>query len=513
MPEPTEAELRERLARGSQDPEHYRDLAELLLATNRPEESLAVLQRALDLPLPGLDRARLCAEVGWGWYDAVGGSVDRALGFAREATALLADEPETVEALALRGAARCLLAHCLFRTDAPASIDPARSAVNDLERALREAQASDSEWVLWGHYDAARAYSLLEDGEQAVAHARAFLDHELPEHKRLSGLGILSEACRQAGRLDEGERSVDEALALARARGEPLQPLYHTRGLILRAAGRSAEARASFEQELATLQSHPVLRDDPEWLKAVHGNLGELYYEAQDYERAAIAFEQCLAQYPADHPGRPIMLLWAAQSHRGRGDSEKARACFQAVADSPVALEEDRHQAEGEVLRCSARLAFAAGEFETAPRQLDELLRALPEDGSDRRLALNLLGHCYYSLHRYDEALACYDEVRSSPHAGSEERAEAEEWADWSAGERLYEAGEYGQAAASFERLVELYPEDHASHWAALMWLAGCYEGVGASTGARDCYQAVVRSRQATEAQRTQARAGLTRLA
>jgi len=512
MPEPTEEELLERLARGSQDPDDFRELAGLLVTTNRPAESLEVLQRALDLPLPGLDRARLCGEVGWAAYEAGRGHVHRASPLAREAISLLAAEPETAETLFLRGSARCLLAHCASWTDAPAGNQAAQLAVADLEHALRGAHGIDTEWIGWAHYDAARAYCVLLDGESARTHGRQFLDGDLSEHDRLSGLIVLGEACRLAGRLDEAEHAVDEGLRLAEALGGPRQLLHHTRGLILRAAGRPREACESFEQELAALQANPALRDDPEWLKDVHDNLGDLYYDAGDYEKAMSSFTRFLACLPEEDASHAAVLHVLGQCHVGRGEYVEARRCFRAVVASPSASDEYREAAEREELNCSARLAFAAGDYQTAAEQLGRLLQRCREDSRERRRALILLGHCYYSLDRCGEAFACYDEVRSSPRADSGERAEAEEWADWSDGQRRADADEYGEAVACYERLAARCPEGHASHCTVLAWLARCYEALGATTAAVECYQEVAGSPQATEAERDQARAGLARL-
>lgn len=107
------------------------------------------------------------------------------------------------------------------------------------------------------------------------------------------------------------------------------------------------------------------------------------------------------------------------------------------------------------------------------------------------------------------EALAYYDDVLRSSHATAAQRALAGEWADWSTGRLRYEAGDHAEAAEAFARLVDGYPENHAERCAALLWLAACYRLLGAHSGARQCYEAVLRSAQATESQRVNARDSL----
>lgn len=354
---------------------------------------------------------------------------------------------------------------------------------------------------------------LLDDGARAVQCFQRFLTYRLTERDRFSGLTWLGEACLQAGRLQEADQAVAEALPFAETWPVLLPALYHTRALIHLAAGRRADACRAFEATLAALEGHPLLREAPEWLKSIHGNLGDIYYDAGDYEKAASAYRHLLACYPEGDPAHPSVLHWLGQCAVGVGDYGEARRFFEAVLASPCAPDAIREAAEREVISASAHAARIAGDYDAAAQLFTSLLGRHPNDDEDRRRVLMWLGHSMYSLDRYDDALACYDEVRSSPHAGSAERAEAEEWVDWSAGQRQYETGECGEAAASFERLIERYPEDHSFRCTALMWLAGCYEALGATTGARDCYQEVVRSGQATEAQRTEAVAGLTRLA
>ena len=64
-----EAELRRKIADGSQDPEDYRNLAELLFAAGRYEDAISSYEGALNLPLTNCQRAKVSMELGWIIYE------------------------------------------------------------------------------------------------------------------------------------------------------------------------------------------------------------------------------------------------------------------------------------------------------------------------------------------------------------------------------------------------------------------------------------------------------------
>ncbi len=506
----SEEELRRRVAAGSSKLDDYVDLADRLASDGHLDEAIETMERTLGLPLTPFDLARSWTELGWRLYDGVADGVPRAQLLAQDAIAGLTEEPERPPVLAVRGAAQSLLAHCLAWSDRDAAVDLARQAIRALELGGREAPAFP--WMRWLHYDAARAYILLEDGEGADACCRRFLDTELEDGERLYGLAIRAEALRLAGRLAEAEQVVDEALNLVHHRTYLLPYLHHVRGLIQRAAGHPREACESFERVVAA-RAAATRPSAPEFYMAAHFNLGELYYEAGEYARGAEAFREFLARSPNNDPGRVAGLFWLGQCHVGRGDDVEARSTFRAVLEVRGVSDEDRRRAEQEVACYSARLAYSAGDHETAAGLLESLLDSQREDDDDRHWALNLMGHCHYSLGRYDAALACYLEVLRSPRASHERRATAAEWADWSVGRLRFDSGALAEAAEAFARLVDRYPPEHAARCVALLWLGVSYESMTAAQAARDCFAQVLSSPRATEDDRTRARAGLTRLA
>jgi tetratricopeptide (TPR) repeat protein len=431
MPGPSEEELRARIAGGSRELDDHEELARVLFDTGRFEEALAVLRRALELDLAARDRARVSMELGWGLYEEGSEGVGQALLLARQAAALLEGETTTAEVRSLQGTLQCLLAHCLWWSDERSARDAARLAVTALEAAIEE--APDAEWARWARHDAGRVYVLLSEGQKAIPHLQAFLDGDLRGYDRLSGVTVLAEALRLARRLEEAGDAVEEALRLASGNRNALPSLYQTRAFIHRDAGRTEDATRDFELTLEALAGHPA-RDDPEWLKTIHGHLGDLYYEAGEYAEAAVAHRQLLALYPEGGASHAAALHALGQCHFGLGEHAEARRCFEAVLAARGVSDEYRVAAERDLLSASAHLARTSGDHEKAAELFHRILDRHPEDVTERHQVVLWLAHSLYALERYDEALHHYDEVAGSPHAEPGGRAQAEEWSWWSTG-------------------------------------------------------------------------------
>ena len=60
-----EKELRQKIEVGSQDPDDYRNLTDLLFPSGRYDEVITLLQKALTLPLTVFKKAQLSMELGW----------------------------------------------------------------------------------------------------------------------------------------------------------------------------------------------------------------------------------------------------------------------------------------------------------------------------------------------------------------------------------------------------------------------------------------------------------------
>ena len=64
-----EEKLRKEIARGSLDPQVFCDLAELVFAAGGTEEAISLYERALSVPLTGLQKAKVSTGLGWLFYE------------------------------------------------------------------------------------------------------------------------------------------------------------------------------------------------------------------------------------------------------------------------------------------------------------------------------------------------------------------------------------------------------------------------------------------------------------
>src|SRR5438034_7348469 len=129
-----EKELRQKIADGSQDPDDYRYLTDLLFPSGRYDEAIALCQQALTLPLTSFKKAQLSMELGWIYYDI--GQQARATPLAREALALLSTEPKSAEVFYCLGASQALVSHSESFEDPNAGAEAARLALDWLEKVV-----------------------------------------------------------------------------------------------------------------------------------------------------------------------------------------------------------------------------------------------------------------------------------------------------------------------------------------------------------------------------------------
>jgi tetratricopeptide (TPR) repeat protein len=148
--------------------------------------------------------------------------------------------------------------------------------------------------------DAAWAYNALGDPDKTIELCQECLRRQPDPRRRLPVLMTLAEALRLAGRSSEAEDAAVQGLQNSGV--DPLtRPALHLAlGLIRRGANQRPAALRAFEQARTELQSRPLRAWDPELLRAIYGNLAELYYEGGDLAAAIGMFEQLLTQYPED---------------------------------------------------------------------------------------------------------------------------------------------------------------------------------------------------------------------
>jgi len=226
------------------------------------------------------------------------------------------------------------------------------------------------------------------------------------------------------------------------------------------------------------------------------------------HREAIAAWRQLLRGYAADDPRHPRILLCLAYACDAANELADARTWYEAVLSSPLTSDEDRAEARLWLLWTQGRLQYESDELEAAARTFERLLDHYRDDDSDRRSVLRWLGTCHYSARKFDQACEWYDQIAGSPRASDHEKAQARLWAERRQARSSYEAGRYAEAAESFERtLTSLTNGPDRCYW--LLWVASCYRLMDSYRSARDCYEEVLNTPDATEDQRSHARRGL----
>ena len=118
------------------------------------------------------------------------------------------------------------------------------------------------------------------------------------------------------------------------------------------------------------------------------------------------------------------------------------------------------------------------------------------------------LGDCYLGTAAYAKARECYEKVVASAYSWDAEKLKA----CAGAAKVLYESGEYTQAASAFETLLSDCRNDDPNYYNLLLWIGGCYEGMGIKVKARDIYEKVVTAPCAWKADKVSAQEALMRL-
>jgi tetratricopeptide (TPR) repeat protein len=413
----SEEKLRQDLAQGSQDPQVFSRLAELVSAAGRKDEALSLYRQALTLPLTGLQKATLSAELGWLLYET--GKVTEALSLANTASEVLSKEAETPEVVMWRGTSESLRAHCISFTDEKAGTEAAHSALECLKRVMVEAPNFDD--IAGVYYDAARLSNLLWNPKDTIVFCEKCLRYDLTEIERLQCLVVFAEALRQEERFADAEKILEEALKLATVEIAALPRLYLEIGIVKRLQNRLEEAQRSFQQALHTLESLPYWLDDPHFLTHVYGNLGELYYESGQYVEAMAAFQKIIGYHPNDDTERREAFRWLGQSYHATARYAEARDCYEQVLSSPFASEAEK----ASVQEGLGKLHYAEGDYEKAIATFEMIVARFPADDAFHCDVLLWLGHSYEAARLHDNARDCFEKVVASAHVLEAEKASA----------------------------------------------------------------------------------------
>lgn len=333
-----EMSLRQKIAKGSHDPEDYRELGAIYVSSARAEDAVALYERGLGLATTGLAKARISIELAWLLYE-MGQDVE-ALPLADRALSLVSDEPETWRVLLIRGLSQSLLAHCRWFTDERSAAEAARMAVGVLERVI--AGGPEPEATSTACCEAARLKMLLGQAAEAVALCKRALQEQLAERDRIPILIALGDALRREARFTEAEEKLEEALRTIGVSSRQAPVIYFALGMVQRSTNRFSDAIESFERAAEGWRAHG---SDPHSTTAVLWQLSELYYDSRDYGKAAEALRKILVYHSEDDEDHRKALVWLGHCHLAIGDVSKAQSCYEELLHSPAASEQEKAMA------------------------------------------------------------------------------------------------------------------------------------------------------------------------
>ena len=500
----TEEKLRQKIAEGSQDPDDFRDLTDLLFPSGRYDEAITLYQRALTFSLTAFKKGQLSMELAWIYYDI--GQQAQVTELAQDALSLLSTEPKSAEVLYCQGASEALLALSVCSTDANGGAEEARLALDWLEQAI--ADEADFKDKSYAYIDAARMHSLLGNVDEVVTHCERCLTREISETQRISCLILYAQALQREERFAEAEQAITEAFRYGK---NYKSGLLHSRldvelGEILRSTNRLVESKERFRHALAVLKSDPYFHNDTQTLGEVYFNLASVCYELGEYEDAISAYNEVLRCDTKDGPSYWTALYWLGRSYEATEDQRKARDCYAEVLASSYATDTDRTLAREDLTWTLAKLHYQSGEYREAAAAFEELVtRYSSEDGKYWSVLL-WLGSCQQGLEEHAKAKDCFEKVQASSRASEVDKAAAAKCLTCTLAKLHYESGQYSQAAAKFKEVLGYYSETDPDHWNTMIWLGCCYQGLAAYTEEQECYQEVLASRHATDHDKVLAR-------
>ena len=131
-PSSREQEVRDKIARGSQNPDDYLELLAILYDTGRDEEALSTVRNASTLPFSDLFRSVMLTALGW-WVWSEEPDETEPERFGEQAMALVKGN-ETPEGLLAMAHAQGLVSQLVGNIDAERAHSLANSALSGYER-------------------------------------------------------------------------------------------------------------------------------------------------------------------------------------------------------------------------------------------------------------------------------------------------------------------------------------------------------------------------------------------
>ena len=334
-------ELRGKILAGSQELRDYRKLASILVDSGKEEEALAVLERAIGLPVPASDRAAISAEMAWILYGL--SRTESAMRMAQAALSHAAKLPDTAETLMIRGLSYATLAATRYHVDPAGSDRKARLAIDAFDRLLSGHPSFEDMALACRH--AAGVYAMQKEYEKAIVLYQEAITRDSSERNRAYCLVCIGRALCFQGHFAEAESRLREALGLATVDEWLLPRICFELGRVQRLAHRPEGAISALEEAVSALHRNRALRSDQDLFAEIKWELGNLYYDARRYGEAISAFCEALSHLPTPYPYFDT-LISLGHLYLLTGQYARARDCYQEVLISDQASKEERATAE-----------------------------------------------------------------------------------------------------------------------------------------------------------------------
>ena len=454
-------------------------------------------------------------EYGWLFYE-IFGREDEALSWARTGLRLFPEVTEDPETLVLRGSGQSIVAHCIRQSDPDSSVEAARLGLQHVEKAL--AKNPESGVTQSAYREAIDLYLFLGQADDAIRCCKSYLQLEPSERERSHCMLLLGSALRCTDELAGASRVLQDLQEQLGADKTLLPRISYELGLVELARSRFNEAREHLRSAGDALRAHPTLGKDniPVFeMTEINVNLAEACYELGHYHEAVWACEQVIAVGGTAGPRYWNALLRLGWCHLRMDSNSQARSFFERVLGSIQAAAEERQWATDGLKELGWGLAesfYNSGEFSKAASEYEALLPLYTDDDEDRSRVLLWVANCQMSLGAWEQARQCYQAVLASHGATKEQKRLATNGlaaAHWKLAESFWKSGEYSKAASECDALLALLAEDDEHHCRVLLSLGHCRMALGEHNAAKECYQALLASRVATEEQKELAKEAL----
>ena len=356
----------------------------------------------------------------------------------------------------------------------------------------------------WGEWTAALEEGALDDAQRRILlRALGLCAQALEDTARVEPVYrsmLENEATRAEGLLGLGQFYLDQGNAgQAIAQLRPLLALRdRVYGLPARLLlGKALSAQDSLAAAQAVLEEALALESTPELAAELHFELGSVALGQRDYEAAATALRATLEQKPR-RPVQSAALFYLGHSLQAQGKQAAARAHFEelidAYSDQPQAPEAalligELYYGDEEYERALAYYERVVGDWpasKDAPEalygvawchlemerieQMQEFFLRLARDypGHERAyIGLLHLGDYYYNGRKFAKATQLYTQVverfPETEEALQARRvliylADIEADSLYTEGMVLYDRGEFAQAIAVLQEVIERYP-------------------------------------------------------